>query len=212
MNYPFRYGDQLGAAQRPRPASSVDAEFLLGVEPRRDGRTHKPGSTLDCSGADRRPRSLQGPARPARGHGDGSAAASSAIFDLDGDGDLDIVTSEFNAEPQVLVSDLAEQTEVRWLEVVLRGTRVEPRRPRRDGAGRGRRAGSHAATGRQVGLPVPELLPLYFGLGDATPVDGIEVRWPSGKSQQVPGADAPVGARIEITEGGAVRVVPRPVR
>ena len=29
------------------------------------------------------------------------------LFDLDNDGDLDVVTNDFNSEPQVLVSDSA---------------------------------------------------------------------------------------------------------
>ena len=33
---------------------------------------------------------------------------SSVIFDLDNDGDLDIVTNEFNGEPMVLTSYLAQ--------------------------------------------------------------------------------------------------------
>src|SRR5205085_2759335 len=47
---------------------------------------------------------------------------SSVVFDLDGDGDLDIVTNEFNAEPQVLISNLAQRRRVQWIGVALRGT------------------------------------------------------------------------------------------
>jgi hypothetical protein len=43
-------------------------------------------------------------------------------FDLDCDGDLDIVILELNHHPQVLIGDLAERQEVRWLGVALTGT------------------------------------------------------------------------------------------
>ena len=43
------------------------------------------------------------------------------IFDLDEDGDQDIVTNDFNSEPMVLVSDLAECTALRYLKVTLIG-------------------------------------------------------------------------------------------
>ena len=46
---------------------------------------------------------------------------SSVIFDLDDDGDLDIITNEFNSRPQVLVSDLTEQTDVHFLKIKLVG-------------------------------------------------------------------------------------------
>src|SRR3989449_7041247 len=48
---------------------------------------------------------------------------AAVILDLDGDGDLDIVTNEFNAPPQVFLSDLAQRRRVNFLEVRLRGTR-----------------------------------------------------------------------------------------
>ena len=43
---------------------------------------------------------------------------SSVIFDLDQDGDLDIITNDFNSEPQVLVSNLSERQSIHWLKVV----------------------------------------------------------------------------------------------
>ena len=57
-------------------------------------------------------------------HGDGGrlGSRSSALFDLDGDGDLDIVTNEFNAAPQVLASDLAQKRKIHFLQVLLNGT------------------------------------------------------------------------------------------
>jgi hypothetical protein len=43
--------------------------------------------------------------------------------------------------------------------------------------------------------------PLYFGLGNSTKIDSIEVLWPSGTRQSVPHAD-PNGV-LTIVEGGA---------
>ena len=42
-------------------------------------------------------------------------------------------------------------------------------------------------------------LPLYFGLGDATAVSRIEVRWPSGATQVVT-EDIPVNGHLVIQE------------
>ena len=47
---------------------------------------------------------------------------TSVIFDLDDDGDLDIVTGEFNSEPMLLVSDLSEKQDIRYLRIKLVGT------------------------------------------------------------------------------------------
>ena len=105
------------------------------------------------------------------------------MFDLDDDGDLDIVTNDFNSEPQVLVSNLAQRKSIRWIKVVLDGTVSN-----RDGLG----AFVRVHAGRQVytkyndgksGYLSQSALPLYFGLGDATKPDRIEVDWPSGHKQ-----------------------------
>jgi hypothetical protein len=104
---------------------------------------------------------------------------------VDGDGDLDIVTNEFNAEPMVLLSDLAERRRVRFLQVVLRGTRSN-----RSGLGAvvtvtgGARAHTQVLDGKS-GYLSQSLMPLYFGLGEADRVDRVEVVWPSGRRQSV---------------------------
>ena len=51
MNFPFRYGVN-SLLLNNRGKTFLDSEFILGVEPRRDGRTAKPWFTLDCLGAD----------------------------------------------------------------------------------------------------------------------------------------------------------------
>jgi hypothetical protein len=110
---------------------------------------------------------------------------SAAIFDLDNDGDLDIVTNDFNSEPQVLISNLSQQHPIHWVEVKLSGTASN-----RDGLGATVRviAGGHTFTkynDGKSGYLSQSSLPLYFGLGESQKIDRVEVDWPSGRKQIV---------------------------
>jgi hypothetical protein len=111
------------------------------------------------------------------------SSRSAVIFDLDNDGDLDIVTSDFNAPPQILVSDLAQRRAIHWLKVQLIGTVSN-----RNGLGATVRvhAGGNIFTrynDGKSGYLSQSVLPLYFGLGDADKIDRIEVTWPAGRKQ-----------------------------
>ena len=198
MNYPFRYGvnsllvNDLGT-------EFLDAEYVLGVEPRRDNATAKPWFYVDCD----QPENAENThCKELTGELDVWAALgsrSSAIFDLDGDGDLDIVTNEFNAEPMVLVSDLSERKQVTYLEVKLTGETSN-----RSGIGAiveveaGTQSYKKVNDG-QSGYLSQSDMPLYFGLGDAEKVDRIVVSWPSGTTQTLSG---PIESNqlIEIAE------------
>jgi hypothetical protein len=195
MNFPFRYGLNsvlLNVGGR----RFVDAELALGVEPRR--RVRVPWFEVDCGGLD--------PTHPlcARGLSGrftvaaSSGSRSSVILDLDNDGDLDIVTGELNAPPQVLVSDLAATTTVRSLEVRLRGTASN-----RDGLGAWVtvRAAGHTLLqyhDGKSGYLAQSSMPLYFGLGDAEVVEEVGVRWPSGRRSVV--TAVPAGSFLEVVE------------
>ena len=63
MNYPFRYGIT-SLLLNNRGDKFLDSEFLLGIEPRRGGRTHTPWFVVDCS-------EPQSPCPRADGQGDG---------------------------------------------------------------------------------------------------------------------------------------------
>jgi hypothetical protein len=197
-SFPFRYAinslllNDGGKAFR-------DAEFILGVEPRRGGRTHAGFITWECDGADQGKPACAGRHGQVRGMTTvGSRAA--AIFDLDGDGDLDIVTSDFNAEPQVLLSDLAQrQPTTAWLKVALHGTTSN-----RDGLGArvvvkaGGRSFTQWMDGKS-GYLSQSSMPLYFGLAGATAVQAVEVTWPSGIVQT---AKAKPNTTVTVTEKG----------
>jgi hypothetical protein len=210
MNFPYRYGVN-SLLLNNRGEGFLDAEFLLGVEPRSilprrpwyDPEqpwlaTKKPWFRLDCAGADLGHPLCRGRAGTLEVLGNVGTRAS-VLFDLDGDGDLDIVTSEFNDLPQVLVSDLADRGSVRHLTVKLTGTVSN-----RDGLGAvvevhaGPQAQVQVHDG-QSGYLSHSSLPLYFGLGDATRVDRVVVRWPSGRTQEI-NSGIPVDGLLEVVE------------
>ena len=202
MNFPFRYAIN-ALYLNDRGKVFRDSEFILGVEPRRGGRTHAFLTEMDCDGADK-------PKTPCAGKTgkvqimSTLGSRSSAILDLEGDGDLDIVTNDLNSEPMVLISNLSEKKkDLHWLKIRLRGTESN-----RDAIGARVRVKAGGQTWTQwndgkSGYLSQSSMPLYFGLGDAAKVDSVEVLWPSGKSQTVPSPK--IGSQIEIVEKAAGR-------
>jgi hypothetical protein len=197
MGFPFRYGiDSLFLNENGERFH--DAEFVLGVEPRRGGRTSTPFFDLNCD--------TEGKGRPACEGQTGKitvlgtlSSRSAAIFDLDGDGDLDIATNEFQAAPQVLVSDLAQKRRIHFL-----GVRLEGVASNRQGLGAEVRVTAGGRTRTQwndgkSGYLSQSALPLYFGLGDATSVEKVEVRWPSGR-RSVVDRDIAINRTLTVTE------------
>jgi len=184
MNLLFHYGIN-SLLLNNHGEKFVDSEFLLGIEPR--AHPYTPWFVMDCNQKELGPNGkevCQGETRKItvtapRG------SRSSAMFDLDNDGDVDIVTKDFNSEPQVLISDLAEQKKINWLKIVLVGTKSN-----RNGLGATVRvrAGDQTYTKYNDGQSSylsQSVLPLYFGLGEATKIDRVEVKWPSGREQSV---------------------------
>ncbi len=198
MNFPFRYAVN-SLLLNNQGSEFLSSEFILGVEPRRDGRFAEPWFELDCDGEDKdHPLAKGRSGRVVIWSALGTR--SSVMFDLDNDGDLDIVTNEFNSRPMVLISNLSEKHEkLNYLKVKLVG-----KKSNRDGLG----AVVRVSTGSQTYMKVHDgqsgylsqsLYPLYFGLNEATHVDEIKVTWPSGNKQTVKGP-ININETIEVRE------------
>jgi hypothetical protein len=197
MNYPYRYGvNSLLLNNQGR--AFLDSEFILGIEPRKDERTMKPWFEVDCFGDDENHKECMGQEGKLTVMG-ALASRSSVIFDLDDDGDLDLVTNEFNSEPQVLISNLTQKKQIHFIKVRLVGTKSN-----RNGLGATvtvvvkdkKRLQVHDGSS---GYLSHSDLPLYFGLGDSQSIDRIEVRWPSGKEQIIEKPKT-LNALIQIVE------------
>jgi hypothetical protein len=188
MGYPYRYGIN-SMLLNNRGEKFLDSEFLLGIEPRKS--LYTPWFEIDCSDAKDREAQEKLDSKVCVGQIGKSivmaprSSRSSVMFDLDNDGDLDIVTNDFNSEPQVLISDLAQRKQIHWLKVILTGTTSN-----RNGLGATVRVQAGGKTYTKYndgksGYLAQSVLPLYFGLGDATRIDRVEVDWPSGHKQIV---------------------------
>ena len=206
MNFPYRYGIN-SLLLNNRGEKFLDSEFLLGIEPRKGGRTHTFWFDLDCSTNDaqllmRWPNAAQDMCKGQYGKFTIMAplgTRSSVIFDLNQDGALDIVTNEFNSAPQIFVSDLPQKRPINWLKVALTGTVSN-----RNGLGATVRvlAGGRVFTqwnDGKSGYLSQSVLPLYFGLGELTKIDRVEVDWPSGRKQVVT-AGLSTNSTLRVTE------------
>ena len=199
MNFPFRYGVN-SVLLNENGERFRDAEFIVGVEPRRDQQSAVRWFTLDCDDAkDAEYWACEGRSGQVEIWG-AMGTRASVIFDLDNDGDLDIVTNEFGAEPMVLVNNLTSvSAKTRYLKVRLTGTTSN--RP-----GIGARVELTTETGTYVqvmdgksGYLSQSSMPLYFGLGDAGKIEEIRVSWPSGK-EQVISEPGQINTMLEIKE------------
>jgi enediyne biosynthesis protein E4 len=202
MSYPYRYGIN-SLLLNQQGEKFVDAEFVLGIEPRKN--LYTPWFEIDCSDAQERRLQEQLQSPVCEGQSGKSivmaprSSRSSVIFDLDNDGDLDIVTNDFNSEPQILISNLAQIKPIHWIKINLLGTVSN-----RNGLGATVRV---KAGGRSYmkyndgksGYLAQSALPLYFGLDTAKIVDSVEIDWPSGRKQSVTSGLA-VNHTITITE------------
>ena len=149
------------------------------------------GRLVDVSGP-------AGPAVPGRHLGRGLA-----VGDLDNDGRMDALIVALN-EPIVFANNRSQAGH--YVTILLEGTASN-----RDAVGaqvtvlaRGRRQSAQRfGGGSYQSASDPRL---HFGLGDATRIDHVEVRWPSGSVNRH--ADLPADARYRIRENAAENCAP----
>jgi hypothetical protein len=114
------------------------------------------------------------------------AARGSAVGDVDNDGDLDILLNNLDEAPSLLRNNGANRAG-HWLTIKLIGS-VKQKCPR-DAIGTtivctvgGKVMRGQVASGRSYNSQSD--LRVHFGLGAATKVDRLEVRWANGKVEQ----------------------------
>ncbi len=128
--------------------------------------------------------------KPALHHG-------SAFADFDNDGRIDVAVSVLNGPARLFHNVTPDAGN--WLALLLEGTASN-----RSGIGAkvtvtlpgGQRLYNHATT--SVGYASSSELPVRFGLGHATRVDRVEIRWPSGRRQEL--TNVPVNRLVKVRE------------
>jgi hypothetical protein len=128
------------------------------------------------------------------------SSRGAAFGDVDNDGDIDVLVMNMGETPSLLRNDLpASPASGHWIELRLEGVKSN-----RSAIGA---VVSIAAGGQSQTKPVLSQssyvsqndLRLHFGLGRATRIDRMMVRWPSGRVEEFPGV--PADAFLSLVEG-----------
>ena len=128
------------------------------------------------------------------------SARGVAVLDLERDGDLDVVVTNIDATPTLLVNEGGNRAA--WLSLDLRG--VDSNRDA---------IGARVTLETPSGVQVRELNPfgsylsqsahaMHFGLGEAEGATRVVLEWPSGRSEEL--HDLAAGRFYVITEGQGV--------
>ncbi|MGH9431289.1 MAG: ASPIC/UnbV domain-containing protein, partial [Terriglobia bacterium] len=127
------------------------------------------------------------------------SARGCAFGDFDNDGDIDAVVNPVNDFPQLFRCDV--KTGAHWLKVRTHGTKSN-----RSGIG----ARMECVTGkhRQIdevrsggSYASQNDLRVHFGLGEATTVDQLTIKWPSGQVDELQGVAADQVIHVEEGKG-----------
>jgi len=124
-----------------------------------------------------------------------------AVADLDADGDLDMVLTNIDAVPNILINEGGNAAS--WFAVTLVGTESN-----RDAVGARVELVAGGRTQLREVNPFGSFLSqsdyaLHFGLGDVARVERLTVRWPSGTTEEF--HDLEARRRLVIVEGLGIR-------
>jgi hypothetical protein len=135
------------------------------------------------------------------------SSRGAAFGDFDDDGDIDVLVMNMHEPPSLLRNDLKNANH--WIKVRLQGTKSN-----RSAIGAVVSVAAGGFTQTQAVLSQSSFLShndlrLHFGLGSADRADRITVRWPSGQTEEFPGAAA--GTLVLLVEGsGQTQLVELP--
>jgi hypothetical protein len=120
--------------------------------------------------------------------------------DIDGDGDLDVLITAIGSSPRLLRND--QSLDHHWLRIRLRGVQAN-----HDAIGAWIEAEVAGETLTRPVMPTRSYLsqvelPVTIGLGDATKVERLTIRWPDGTRQPVPHVE--IDRLIEVEQDTSV--------
>ncbi len=140
---------------------------------------------------------------------DRKSSRGAAFGDFDNDGDIDVLVMNMGAAPSLLRNELAASSgSRRWIQLRLEGSKSN-----RSAIGAIVRIEAAGQIQTRTVLSQSSYvsqndLRLHFGLGRATRIDRMTVRWPSGLVEEFPGAPADTFLLLVEGSGAAKRLSP----